>query len=282
MHAPRWFLAFFTLFTVACSGMAPYAAKEGGAYDAPTEAEGAPVMGGMAAPGLGEAYADEGLRGELAQVDGADLASEAPAPPPPPPPAPPSPSQPDAQTSPERPEAIKPLLIYMATYHMAVFETEKAIDAVQTLAKELDGYLVRRDDTSIVVRIPSERYRGALDRIGKLGDVIHREETVEDVTEQFMDLMTRLRNARVVRDRLAQLLAQAKDVKDALEVERELARVTTQIEVMEGKLKRLRELVAFSTITVRFEPVPSEQIRSNVRLPFPWLERIGLQNLLNL
>jgi predicted nucleic acid-binding Zn-ribbon protein len=170
----------------------------------------------------------------------------------------------------------------MATYHMAVFETAKAIDAVQALAKELDGYLVRRDDTSIIVRIPSERYRGALERVGKLGDVLHREETVEDVTEQFMDLLTRLKNARAVRQRLEQLLVQAKNVTDALEVERELARLTADIEVMEGKLKRLRELVAFSTITVRFEPVPTEQITSNVRLPFPWLDRLGLQNLLDL
>ena len=85
-----------------------------------------------------------------------------------------------------------------------------------------------------------------------------------------------------MRDRLEKLLEQAKDVKEALAVEKELGRITTDIERMEGRLKRLRELISFSTITVQFKPRPSDHVESKVRLPFPWLDRMGLSNLLSL
>jgi hypothetical protein len=175
-----------------------------------------------------------------------------------------------------------PLLIYEATIHLAVFEVAAAIDKTMALAKERGGYLVRREDRSIVVRVPAAAYREVLDSIGKLGDVLHRSENVEDVTDQFFDLQVRVRNARVVRERLEQLLAQAKSVEEALMVERELTRVTTEIERLEGRLKLLRELVAFSTITVEFRPRPTEQVGRGVRLPFGWLDSLGLPNLLSL
>ncbi len=175
-----------------------------------------------------------------------------------------------------------PMLIYTATFHMAVFEAGPSIEATFKLAKTMGGYLVRRDQRSIVVRVPAAKYREALAQIGKLGDVIHREETVEDVTEQFLDVQTRLRNARAMPNRLEKLLEQAKDVKEALAVEKELGRITTDIERMEGRLKRLRELISFSTITVQFKPRASDHVDSKVRLPFPWLDRMGLSNLLSL
>jgi hypothetical protein len=204
------------------------------------------------------------------------------APPPPPQQSPKPHVDAGGPVTPKAAKTAAPLLIYRATFHMGVYEATPSIDAVHKLAKELGGYLVRRDSRSIVVRVPTAKYRGALDIIAKLGDVLHREEDVEDVTEQFYDMKTRLRNAHAMRDRLEQLLHKAKDVKEALAVEKELGRITAQIEAMEGKLKRLRELINFSTITVQFKPRPSENVDSNVKLPFPWLDRMGLSNLLNL
>ncbi len=175
-----------------------------------------------------------------------------------------------------------PLLIYSATLHMAVFEATQTLDATQKLAEKLGGYLVRRGDRSITVRVPSKKFRGVLSTIAKLGDVLHRDESVEDVTEKFYDLRTRLTNARAMRARLEQLLQQAANVKEALMVEKELARVTTDIEVMEGKLKLMGELIRFSTITLQLKPRPVDKIDSKVKLPFPWLDQLGLPHLLNL
>ncbi len=191
----------------------------------------------------------------------------------------PVPGVPPAQ---EPQQKIAPLLIYIAEFQMAVFETKQAIDNVEGLARELGGYLVRRDDLNIVVRVPAAKYGDALKKIAGFGDVLHHSENVEDVTDQYYDLEAHLKNARALREQFEALLKQAKDVKEALAVEQELARVTGEIEVLEGKLKRLRELINFSTITVRFQGKSGDHVEPKVRLPFPWLDQLGLPHLRSL
>jgi len=175
-----------------------------------------------------------------------------------------------------------PMLIYRATLTMAVFETRKAIDAVEKLAKDSGGYLVSREDQRITVRVPTGKFDGTLDKIGKLGDLLHRNVNVQDVTSEYTDTAIRLRNLEVMRDRLEELLKKANKVDDALAVERELQRVTSEIERLKGRLKLLRELISFSTITVEFQPRPTDHVDNKVRLPFPWLDQLGLGELLRL
>jgi hypothetical protein len=164
---------------------------------------------------------------------------------------------------------------------LAVFQVAKGIAQVEALARELGGYLALRDNTRIVIRVPRGRFNDALGRIETLGDVTNRNVNAEDVTDEYVDLEIRIRNARAVRDRLQALLANA-SVKDALEIEKELARVTTELERMEGRLKLLRDKVAFSTITVTFQPVDTAPVRANsMLLPFPWLQQLGLSTLLS-
>ncbi len=224
------------------------------------------------------------------EISGGSSGAPPPAPPPPPQqqparakskPTEESPTSATAASSTDR-RKVTPLLVYKAHLNVAVFETEKSIDKVERLAREAGGYLVRRDDTVIVVRIPTKKYHDALETIAKIGDVIHREVSVQDVTEQFYDMQTRLKNLRAVRDRFEQLLGKAKNVEEALAVQRELERVTTEMERLEGRLKVLRELIAFSTITVEFAPRSSDKIDPKFRLPFGWLSSLGLSRLLEL
>jgi hypothetical protein len=193
----------------------------------------------------------------------------------------PAPDTPTVDTG-SAPQVAAPLLIYTADVHLAVFEAKKALDEAEKMARELGGYLVRRDNQSITVRVPAGKFDGALAKMIQLGDVLHREVTVQDVTAEYHDLAVRLKNAEAVRDRLEELLKKAVKVEEAIQVERELARVTAEIESMKGRLKLLRELVSFSTITLRFRARPVENIGSKVQLPFPWLHQLGLSNLLRL
>ncbi|HEX6274984.1 MAG TPA: DUF4349 domain-containing protein [Polyangiaceae bacterium] len=187
-----------------------------------------------------------------------------------------------ATTTPAPPAAREPLLVYTATVTLAVFGAREAIGAVEELARASGGYLVNRSDDSVTIRVPTPAFRGALGGLSRLGDELHREVNVRDVTEQFADLEIRLRNAEAVRDRLEALLAKAGKIEDALAVERELERVTQSIEQLKGKLRLLSELVAFSTITVNFRARPRDQVGSETRLPFPWLNELGLVPLMNL
>jgi hypothetical protein len=197
------------------------------------------------------------------------------------PPPDPSPTVP-GETPRTSPSERGPLLIYDAELTLAVFETNQVIGRIEALARENKGYLVQRTDEFIKIRIPAEAFGQALETIAKFGDELHRNVNVRDVTEEFADLEARLRALRAVRERLEALLQKAEKTEDALAVERELQRVTSDMESMLGKLKVLSELVAFSTITVSFQPRPVDKVGREHRLPFPWLEQLGLSNLLTL
>jgi hypothetical protein len=264
-----------------CGGAGVYAASDAGSASAPAKQR----PQGYEPDADADAVADSA---DL-QPGGGEVFA---APPPPPAPAPDAPEADeapaaDAPTTPA-PEATaptttrKPLLIYTATLTLAVFETDESIETVEKLAIESGGYLVKRTKEFITVRVPAEKFREMLKQFAQTGDELARDVTAQDVTEQYQDLAIRMRNAEALRNRLEKLLADAKNVKEALAVENQLQRVTAEIELYKGKLKRLRELITFSTITVRYEARPVDQVESEFRLPFPWLDRLGLPHLLDM
>jgi hypothetical protein len=216
------------------------------------------------------------------QTSGAVAQAAPPTPPAQPGATPPPPSAPKQIASDAVP--FSQVLIYTANLTMAVFEVDKALSAVEALGREMGGFLARRTDHEIVIRVPAEKFFDTMRRLEGAGDMLHREVHVEDVTEQVVDLTMRLKNARAVRDRIEQLLAASKTVEDSLKVERELARLGAEIEQMEGRLKLLRDRARYSTITVIFQPMQVEEVRRDrlFRLPFPWLSELGLGRLLTL
>jgi hypothetical protein len=248
---------------------------------------------GAAAPSpTSEAYAEEEAAGAMdgdavldMEADASDPTQRAGrsnalgAPPPPPSPTA-SAGDEGAPSDSQAPTLRAPLLIYQATLTMGVFETKKRIDEVEEIAKKKGGYLLTRSDQSITIRVPAATFSATLDEVTKTGDELHREVSARDVSDQYNDLTIRLGNAEAMRQRLVELLTKAQTVKEALAVEGELERIALQIEQIKGKLKRLDELIAFSTITVLFEARPIDKVESKVNLPFPWLQDLGLVRLL--
>jgi hypothetical protein len=164
---------------------------------------------------------------------------------------------------------------------MAVYQVESALNAVEQVGRDVGGYLATRTDREITLRVPRARFEEAIKKIETTGDVVHRDIEAQDVTDEFMDTEVRLKNARAMRDRLQQLLEKA-PVKEALEIERELGRVTQEIEHMEGRLKVLKDKIAYSTITVTFDARSASLKTTPLRLPFEWLTELGLPHLLRL
>jgi uncharacterized protein DUF4349 len=166
---------------------------------------------------------------------------------------------------------------------MAVFEVENAMKRIEELAKGMGGFLARREDKTIVIRIPADRFDEALHGVEKLGDMLHRNISAEDVTEEFRDLEVRLKAQKAVQERLTQLLAKATKVEESIAIERELDRITMEIDRIEGRMKFLRDRAAFSTITVTFQPKASENVsQSPFKMPTPWLSQLGLARLFQL
>jgi hypothetical protein len=173
------------------------------------------------------------------------------------------------------------LMVYSAEVGLAVKHVGDGLDAIETIGRDEGGFLSQRADHQITILVPRERFADALARIERLGDVRHHEVSALDVTDEYVDLEVRLTNARAIRARLLALRAQAIAVMDLVEIERELGRVTGEIDRMEAKLKLLREKIAYSTITVTLELRDEPIVCATTVLPFPWIRDIGLASLLD-
>jgi hypothetical protein len=214
---------------------------------------------------------------------GGGVGAGAPPPPPPPPPAKTAPAEHD-DPGPQRgqqQQLNRDFVIYTAHFVMAVYQVEKGIAAVEKIAQDTGGYLSLKKDREITIRIPRAKFQAAVAAVDGVGDVLHRDIEAEDVTDEHVDTEIRIKNARAMQQHLTALLAKA-NVKEALEIEKELARVTQELELLEGRLKLLNDRIAFSTITVNFEPRGLTITTQRVRLPFPWLNTLNLPTLLQL
>ncbi len=199
------------------------------------------------------------------------------------PPPPPGGTTPTQQQGAGADSKRAPILIYRAEFTMSVFDVQKSLDGVAALASTHGGYLARRDDRSITVRVPASRFDEVVTALGALGDVLHRNVVSEDVTAEYRDLEVQLSNLLAMRARFEKLLEKAQKVEEALQIERELGRVTSEIERIKGRLKLLSDLAAYSTITVSFQPRSSQAVQDGpFILPLPWLEQLGLPRLLRL
>lgn len=109
----------------------------------------------------------------------------------------------------------------------------------------------------ITIRIPSNKYNSALNRVKEMGTVKSTSSSGQDMTQEYTDLESRLKNYEVQEEVLRDLMKESKKVSDTLEVQIELSKVQGEIEVIKGRMQYLDELVSFSTIDVYFhEPEP--------------------------
>lgn len=135
-----------------------------------------------------------------------------------------------------------------------------AMQALSRLAESLGGYVAdsrsQRDDEgrergTVTLRVPAGRFDEVVSGASGLGVVRARNVSAQDVTKAYTDLETRLRVKRETADRLRDILkTRTADLADVLTAERELARVTEEIEQMEGERRFYDQQIALSTLTV--------------------------------
>ncbi|MCB0280067.1 MAG: DUF4349 domain-containing protein [Calditrichaeota bacterium] len=122
---------------------------------------------------------------------------------------------------------------------------------ITALVQRYQGYVLYSRNNTITLRIVADKSVDVINDINRISKIIARESYGTDVTEEHYDLNIRLDNAKQARDRYLKLLDIAKTVDEILKIERELERLTTDIDRLEGQLKRLTHLVEFTTITVQ-------------------------------
>lgn len=157
------------------------------------------------------------------------------------------------------------LVIKTANLELQVASARDAEASVRSLVSRLGGYVVKvetsgTDDqlaSRVTFRVPAERFEDALSGVQGLAQrVLSRTVGGDDVTEEFVDLDSRLKNLEATRDRLLTFLDKANQVEDALKVNESLTQIQGEIEQIRGRRQFLQQSAALSTVSVYLAPTP--------------------------
>ncbi|SHH88319.1 DUF4349 domain-containing protein [Clostridium grantii] len=100
------------------------------------------------------------------------------------------------------------------------------------------------------LRVPKEKSDAFVKTLGDIGNVTTSTTSSEEVTDQYFDTEAHLKSLQIQEERLLELLKKSGELKDIIEIERELSDVRYQIESMTGTLRKLDNLVDYSTINI--------------------------------
>ncbi|MEY2489981.1 MAG: hypothetical protein QOC70_1923 [Verrucomicrobiota bacterium] len=152
-------------------------------------------------------------------------------------------------------------LVRNATAELEVVSFEDAVQKITGFAAEEKGYVSTSSSEKqangklsgqVVVKVLPDNLDKFLLKLRGLGELKNQALTTEDVTKAYFDTESRLKNARLMEQRLIEILkTKSKDVADLLEVEKELGRVREEIETMQGELKFMDSQVQFATVTIQ-------------------------------
>ena len=151
-------------------------------------------------------------------------------------------------------EVFERKLIRTGNVSIEVQSVSDAEEKIAQWAKSLGGYVTNANTwemgAGFTVRIPSERFDEAMADAGNFGRITNRSVNSQDVSDNYYDIKSRLETKYILRDKLTNYLSQAKDIKDLLEIERQLNSVIEDIESTESRFKRLSNQIDYSTIYI--------------------------------
>jgi PBP1b-binding outer membrane lipoprotein LpoB len=219
-------IAILTLILAACSQAA------------------APMQAPAEAPGLADRAAQPEAGGEFA----GDLVFKAPS---------------------QAEETVERIVIKNASLDIVADHPDQVLDAIGKMAEEMGGFIVSANlyqDSlpsgaqvprgSITIRVPAERLDEAISRIEEQSDQPVQNKTInsQDVTREYTDLQSRLRNLEAAESQLLKIMDQATKTEDVLSVHNQLIQVREQIEVTKGQIQYYEQSARLSSISTNILP----------------------------
>ena len=178
---------------------------------------------------------------------------------------------------PQGPKQFARQIIYTAEMAISCYKLDDAMKRAEALALESGGYVQTMSQGYFVLRIPAGQLRRVMEELSRLGVVENRSLQAQDVTQEYVDLQTRIRVLRETQTQLIALLKQARNVDEALQVRRSLDAITMELEQAMGRMRMLENLIGFSTLTLRLtERGPQNAVPSS-NDPFPWVDTLGVE-----
>ncbi len=160
------------------------------------------------------------------------------------------------------PSTLDRKIIQTATLTISTDEVSKKFEDVQNIAASAGGFVAsssfgnagEKQTASITIRVPGDSYQRALSDLRKIGDVKGEQSGANDVTEEFTDLQSRLRNLQATEAQYVQFLLKAQNINEVLTVQDRLNSTRAEIEQVQGRLNLVQHQTDLATITVHLDP----------------------------
>lgn len=165
-------------------------------------------------------------------------------------------------------ENVERIVIKNASIGIVVSDPAKAMDSIGRSAEQKGGFIVTSNlykiqtaqglevpEATITIRVPAGLLIETLDEIKAMvsdpeQDIQYENVSGQDVTREYTDLQSRLRNLENAEEKLNEILDEAYKTEDVLSVYNELTRVTEQIEIIKGQIQYYDEASSLSAIAV--------------------------------
>ena len=156
----------------------------------------------------------------------------------------------------------QPMIVRTADLSMVVTDITKTISQMTQLANNNNGYVVLANQTStdksisgvISIRIPAVQFESTMSALRAMAVKVTSENvSASDVSQEYTDLSSKLRNLETAEAQLAAIMQKAEKVEDVLAVENQLTTTQQDIEVTKGRMQYLEQTTAMSLITVNLQ-----------------------------
>jgi len=160
------------------------------------------------------------------------------------------------------PMNVDRVIVRSAEIDIEVQDITNALNSIGTIATSTGGWVVASDQTrtfagSISIRIPAEYLDFVLAQIRDLSTKVRSSKiTSQDLTEEFTDVSARAQTLRDTKLVLTGLFDQAESVEEALNIQKEITRVQSDLEALEARIKFISESEAYSLINVIMQAAP--------------------------
>jgi hypothetical protein len=157
-------------------------------------------------------------------------------------------------------------VIRTAALTVEVEDAPKALDAARAAAEDAGGYVgdetTTRDGegherTRVVLRVPAGRYDEVLTAVQGTGTLVERTARAQDVTDQVVDVDSRIRSQRASVARVRALMDKAGDLSEVVRLEGELSRREADLESLLAQQASLRDRTRLATITLSLSEKPA-------------------------
>ncbi|MGY1496656.1 DUF4349 domain-containing protein [Streptomyces sp. QTS52] len=179
-------------------------------------------------------------------------------------------SKPGAQASAAPQAATGPHIIRTVSVSVQVKNVPKALAKVRTVTENAGGFVGSEtttldqeeeggENTDVVLRVPVAEYEQVLTDLEGTGKLLHREAEAKDVTEQVVDVESRITTQRASVNRIRELMDKATKLSDVVTLEGELSRRQADLESLLARQASLKDRTSLATINLSLSETPPKE-----------------------